>query len=831
MTTRIDLAGSWTLYQDGTKDQIPCAIPGDIYNALVAAQKLPDPYYGTNELKVQAPREENWVIERTIAVTKAQLGQAEAWLTFEQVDTIADVYVNGALVGKANNQFRRWQWNVKAQLKEGDNALRIVFHSARKVAAEEAKKTPYVIPSTGNNQVKSMNFVRKTQCHAGWDWGICLIVAGIYGRCDLSFVDDVRMDYVYTTQNHDKGTVSVSVTAEIHAVKAGAVPMSVAIGDHTISQTVKVVAGSNKISATMAIPKPKLWWPAGQGDQHLYGLKVTIGSATHTGRLGLRTIELINEADDRGISMTFRVNGNDLFCKGANWIPADAMPGRVDKAALDDLLESAVAANMNMLRIWGGGEFCPDYFYQRCDELGLLLWHDFMFACALYPSDKAFLSNVREEVLHNVKRLRDHTSIALWCGDNECIGALNWYPESKANRERYVINWSKLNSVLGDAAAEADPTRMFWPSSPCAGPGDFADGWHDDTKGDMHYWKVWHGGAGMESYFDVKPRFCSEFGYQSFSSPEIAKAFCPPEHRNITSPTFELHQKNPAGNTKINEMFARYFRMPVGFDHTLWLSQLQQALAIKLGVEFWRHQMPTCMGTLYWQLNDNWPVASWSSLEFGGKWKMLHHHARRFFQPVIATAFQTNDNVQVWAVNDQPHAVSATVTAAVRDLKGAVVKTKTYTVEVPANASVKIDEQPVAAWTTAVSETFLHLELSAEGKGKTWTHRNLHPFAAYKTMDLPTANVTTAVVKAGNDFTVTLSSDAVAMYAFANVEGIRGEFSDNSVLLLPGEQLTLTFHAKDQGITLEAVRAALSVWHLQQSYQDPSAVTFAAAAR
>lgn len=816
---QLDLSGPWTLVDAAGGPAIPFTVPGDTYSALVAAGRLPDPYHGRNELVVQEPRTKDWILERTIEVSATQLTACEVWLTIEELDTIAEVSVNGTVVGTADNQFRRWQWNVKGQLRAGTNTVRVLLKASAKAAAALAAKSPYVIPSTSNNQIPSFNFIRKTQCHAGWDWGICLVVAGIYGRCDLTFVDDVRLDYVYTAQTHRTDGVVVTVTVEAHAPVAGEIPVKVDLGGQVVERHQAVQAGANRFHIDVVVAKPRLWWPNGQGEQHLYDLSVSVGSATTRKRIGLRTIELVNEADDRGVSMTFRVNGRDIFCKGANWIPADAMPGRVDRAWLADLIDSSVDAHMNMLRVWGGGEFCPAAFYELCDEKGLLLWHDFMFACALYPADKAFLANVRQEILHNVKRLRDHASIALWCGDNECVGALNWYPESKANRERYVINWSKLNNVLAEAAAEADPTRTFWPSSPCAGPGDFSDGWHDDTKGDMHYWSVWHGGKGMEAYFAVKPRFCSEFGYQSFSSPEVAKAFCPSDHRNISSPTMELHQKNPAGNLKINEMFARYFRMPVGFDNTLWLSQLQQAMAIKLGVEFWRHQMPTCMGTIYWQLNDNWPVASWSSLEHGGKWKMLHHHARRFFQPVIVTAFQKEGQVQVWAVNDRPHAVSGEVVASVRGLDGKVRSTRTLPVQVPANSSVLLVEEPVATWTNSVDATFLVMDLKATGDGQTFTHRNQHCFTTWKHLDLPKANLKTEVISSDGGQAVKLTSDATAFYAWVNAEGIRGEFADNSLLLLPGESVTLPFRAK-QAVTADQLRAALSTWHLEQSYRE-----------
>jgi len=818
--TTLSLAGTWTLRDAAGGETIACPIPGDVYSALLAAQKIPDPYHGRNELVVQWPGEKDWVLERTVSVTAAQLARSEAWLTIEGLDTVAELSLNGVPFGSADNQFRRWQFEVRKHLKVGDNHLMVVLRSANQEAAKRAKRLPYAIPWTTNNTIPHLNLLRKTQCHGGWDWGISLMVSGIYQRIDLTFVDTVRLDYVYSVQRHEPGRCHVAVSTEVYSPSGGEVSLTVELDGKKVMRQVRVGAGANVLTTEMVVEQPKLWWPNGHGAQPLYDLTVTIGDQSKTRRIGLRTIELINQPDERGISMTFRINGRDIFCKGANWIPADAMPSRETEQRFGDLLDSAVAAHMNMIRVWGGGQFERDRFYEMCDEKGLMIWHDMMFSCALYPADREFLANVRAETLHQIKRLRDHASIALWCGDNECVGALGWYPESKAARERFVINWARLNQTLADAISEADPSRVFWPSSPCSGPGDFSDGWHDDTKGDMHYWDVWHGGKGMEAYFSIKPRFCSEFGYQSFSSPDVAKAFCPPDHWNITSPTMELHQKNPGGNTKINEMFARYFRMPVGFENTLWLSQVQQALAIKLGVEFWRHQMPTCMGTLYWQLNDNWPVASWSSIEYGGKWKQLHHHARRFFQSAIVTAFQTKDTVQIWAVNDQGQPCQATVSATVYDLEGKALETLTFTAAVPANSSVKLAEHPVARLAGDQRDRrFLVMDLKGSLGGQAIVHRNVHVFTEYKRYDLADPKITATVAEVAKTLTVTMKAAKPAFFCTLNADGIAGEFSDNSVVMLPGQDVTVTFSPKQAGVTAESLRQALSVMHLQKSYQ------------
>ncbi len=339
---------------------------------------------------------------------------------------------------------------------------------------------------------------------------------------------------------------------------------------------------------------------------------------------------------------------------GANWIPADAIPSRATPAVVRDLLESAKAANMNMLRIWGGGQYEPDWFYDLCDELGILIWHDFMFSCMSYPSNREFLDSVELEITQQVRRLSHHASIALWCGDNEVIGSLGWYPETKADPGRYLANYDRLNSLLHRIVEDEDPVRRFWPSSPSLGYLDFSDGWHSDTRGDLHYWDVWHSAKSFDAYRSVNPRFASEFGFQSFTSMNVIETFSEPQDRNPSSPVMENHQRNNGGNARIIETMTRYFRFPRDFEQMVFLSQIQQGLAIKTAIEYWRSTKPRCMGTLYWQINDIWPVASWSSLDYGGQWKLMHYMARRFYLPVnvVAVPDAGNTTITLKAIND-----------------------------------------------------------------------------------------------------------------------------------------------------------------------------------
>jgi beta-mannosidase len=816
---QLNLTGKWNLFQQGTTEAVPANVPGDNLSALVQAGRVPDPYQGRNELDLQWIGRVGWTYTRLFEVSDAMLAEKSVFLTAQSLDTFAAILINGKRVGKTENAFRRYRFEVKTALKPGENEIRIEFSAHEPTVERLAKKLPYPIPYT-TNPVQSMhrNLARKCQCHSGWDWGPCLMVSGIYGELSLCATSEGRIEHVMTTQAFKGRDCTVTVTAEVEAVSTGKREFSVRIGSATASKMVTLEKGLNVVTEKVIVKNARRWWPNGYGRQELYDFEVGICGDVVTKRLGLRELELVTQEDKRGLGMLIRVNGVDVFCKGANWIPTDAMPERQTRDVYDNLLSSAVAAHMNMLRVWGGGQYEKTDFYELCDEKGLLIWHDFMFACSLYPAHKEFLANVRAEAEYQVKRLRDHASVALWCGNNEDLGALGWYPESRANRDVYLVDYDRLNEgVLGNTVETADPTREFWPSSPCGGRGDYSDGWHDDTRGDMHYWSVWHEGASFDSYYEVQPRFCSEFGYQSFPSPEVIATYAEQDQWNLTSPVMEHHQRNRGGNSKIIEMFSRYFRMPEGFENFVYLSQVQQGVAIRTAVEYWRSLRPVCMGALYWQLNDNWPVCSWASVNYGGKWKILHYMAKRFFAPVMLTVFQRKygSPVEVWGVNDLLEAQDVEMTLRVIDFEGNELKKITKDVTIPRNSSKRIAEYKVNQLTDREDAAFVVIDL----KTSQGVIRNDLFFTEYKKCDLVPAKVK-HTIKAGTDqdtFIVTLEADAPAFFVTLDAVGVRGEFDDNAVTLLPGEKRTLTFTPGER-ITQASFAKALTVHHLRGTY-------------
>ncbi|MBR0057368.1 MAG: glycoside hydrolase family 2 protein, partial [Kiritimatiellae bacterium] len=717
-TCRLDLSGRWRL--EGTNEKgdalsCPAAVPGDVHSALLAAGLMPDPFWGCNERDVQWVGQREWEFRREFEVPEGFLAHSSVILRLEDCDTFATVFVNGAKAGETRDRFRRWDFDVRAALRPGRNEIRLVFDSAwrRGDALAAASPRPYPMSNAETAWFNNGAFIRKPACHRGWDWGLAQMTTGPCGAVALVASDGGRIDYVYSTQefNDDLSHCTLRVTAEFE--------------------------GGRRAESVINIDNPPLWWPAGQGEQKFFHYAVPIGDGVVKGRVGLRKLEI----DTDGGAVCFKVNNRPVFMKGANWIPCDAFDSRQTPGRYRDLLQAARDANMNMIRLWGGGQFEKDCFYDICDELGLLVWHDFMFSCAVYPAGDAFLADVRAETVHQVKRLRDHACIALWCGDNECIGAARgWYQDQIPDSERpsYIGECRRRFEVQAGAVAEADPTRRFWPSSPCAGEADFEhDAWHDDSRGDMHCWTVWAENAPFATYRTYRPRFCSEFGFQSFPSREVAETFChlPPAGLAPGAPApgedFEWHQKNIGGNQRIRATMARYFAPPRALDEEFFLSQVQQAIAIKTAVEAWRTLRPHCMGTLYWQLNDLWPVSSWSSVEYGGKWKHLHYHARRFYAPVAIVANPSPDGeaLVLTALNDTPEPIEADIRVRLLDFAGNQISEETLrrtgVSALQPGSATAIATRLLSAYGAedARKGRFLVLELSVRGESGA-CHRN-----------------------------------------------------------------------------------------------------------
>lgn len=782
----LDLGGVWQLCDAGGEYQVDMTLPGDGITALHLAGKIPDPYWGRNEYDLRWICGRDWVARRSFSVARTDLV-----LVVSMLDTVAEIAVNGVTVHRSDSMFRSWRIDLSAVLRVGVNEIAITFRSPEAEAAKRQAAQPYFVPFSANNTpIHNGNMLRKPSCDFGWDWNIALATFGVYGDLRLEPVVAARIADVIVAQDHAAGSVSLRVEAQIEGEAEGAA-VTVALGAVSTTATVR----KGRAVAELVIENPTLWWPAGQGAQVLHDLTVTMGDQTAHRRIGLRAAELVTEKDAAGLGFKFRLNGRDIFARGANWIPADALAGRITPEATRDLLQSAVDAHMNMIRVWGGGRYEPDWFYDLCDELGLMVWQDFMFSCHIYPATEAFLSDVAIEVSEQAKRLHHHASLVLWCGDNELIGALTWFPETRANRDLYLVGYDRLNRTIETALKAAVPGAVWWPSSPSPGPMDFGDAWHDDSKGDMHFWSVWHEGRDFDHYRDVSPRFCSEFGFQSYPSLDVIRKFADPADFNIAAPVMESHQKNAGGNARIAETMFRYFRFPVDFENFVYVSQVQQGLAIKTAVTHWRSLKPHCMGALIWQLNDTWPVCSWSSLDHGGGWKLLHHMTKVFFQPVLVSAVPVAGGIELRAVNDTAAPVTLTVGAVAVAMDGTTRPLNRVTVTVGPDAAVLA--QTVAADQIGPQEMLAFVWVDADG-----TRLGGDVFAPkpYKSYDLRPAGLTHDIKPQGDGYDITLTASALAL--FVSVEADQpGRFSHNAMTLFPGHPATLRFTPATLGPT------------------------------
>ncbi len=829
--------------------------PGDIHSTLIRNKCIPDPYYRLNELDVQWVGKTDWQAETEFTVSKSFLAGRQ-FIELEDADTFVRVFINGNEAGLCENFFRKWRFEITDFLHEGKNKLRLVFESSERHACEKAKTLSHPAPcSVYDIFSPHRNLVRKTQCNAGWDWGICLMVCGVYKPIKLVQTATGFLDYVQTTTEPDKNGKdwNVCVKAIYNSLKPVKTNFSFSVSDGSAggdgrvtdgrasqvlsekSVSVQLVPGENIIETTLTVKNPDVWWPAGCSpedekkiaenglplfkDNTIYTLTAKAAGSVIKQNLAFRKLEAVSEKDEHGRCLYFKVNGKPVYAKGSNWIPCYALPERQTPEKYDHLLSSLVAANQNCIRVWGGGLYEKDVFYDLCDRKGILIWHDCMFACSTYPADKEFLDNVRLEIRHQVRRLSHHPSIALWCGNNENLGAITWYEESRKNRDLYVVDYDRLNEgTVGDEVRKNDPSRLWWSSSPCSGDDDFADNWHSDGRGDMHYWSVWHEKKPFEAYYDITPRFVSEFGYQSLPSLSETRTFADEKTDfNITSPVFEFHQRSPGGNSIIFENFARYFRVPATFGDMLYLSQVQQALAIKTAVDYWRSLRPVCMGAIIWQLNDLWPVSSWASIEYSGKWKLLHYAAKQFFAPIGLSLYKKDGEVKCFVLNDTSRSITPSVTIKLVDFAGKVLKEeKIPTKTVSGESSVCCYSKKIEELGFAPNTFFIYAEISFGNIKSSETLFCTQP----KKCELEKPNVKFSVKKdKAGAFLITLTADKPVFYTSLDAGNIPGIFSRNMLTLIPGKPETVTFRlTKDRKLTEQSFGKKLTVTSLRDIY-------------
>ncbi|KAB8134174.1 glycoside hydrolase family 2 protein [Gracilibacillus oryzae] len=804
---------NWQFSQADEENWRQATVPGCVHTDLLAHNLIPDPFYAKNELDVQWVDKKDWEYTATFQLSKQDMEEDVLEIVFEGLDTYADVYINNEKVLTADNMFRRWNLDIQPYVHEGENALLIYFHSPILHDIDKPDQLGYNLPADndhsedgGTGEKKLSVFARKAPYHYGWDWGPRFVTSGVWKEVYIEAWSDVKIKDVYIKQNKvaaDLAELQAIVEVESQAEKDIDLVVSDQHGFRRVEQF-SIAKGIQTLEVPFSIAEPNLWWSNGLGDPYLYQFSIDIAEqdtvlSSKKVKTGLRSIRLVQEDDQYGKSFYFELNGVPVFMKGANHIPNDSFLTRLDKKNYQHEIATAAASNMNMLRVWGGGIYEYDEFYQLCDEHGILVWQDFMFACSMYPGDEPFLHSVRQEAIDNVKRLRNYASIALWCGNNEMDAAWSQYQEeagwgwkqryNMTQREEIWQAYDKIfHQILPDVLKEYDPLKDYWPSSPMQALSSDEEqhaGSNTVKKGDIHYWDVWHGQKPLEAYKEHVGRFMSEYGFQSFPEEKTVRTYAEEKDFELESPVMLHHQKNGAGNRLIKTYMDLYYKEPKDFAAFLHLSHILQANAIRMAVEAHRMNMPQCMGTLYWQMNDCWPVASWSSMDYYGRWKAVQYDMKDRFKQTVVIADQGNDQLTLYAVSDQLENQAAELIFQVFDFEGNLLDETRQNVEVQGNSSVVIYQEDVSAIAEGRSDVVLLASLKT---GDRVLDRVEHLLVKPKDVELENPRISVEYVEDA----IELTCQHFAMNVWLETEE-DGYFDQNNFSLLPGQKKRVLF--------------------------------------
>ncbi len=802
--TALSLDGAWKFRQVNTEKWMEGTVPGCVHTDLMAAGVIPDPFYGENEKSMQWLGEKDWEYVREFDVTEEMMEHTFVELVMEGIDTYADVYVNGNLLLCCDNMFRTWKVDVKPYIKPGRNVIRLKFSSIFKIDMPKYLSADFKLMAWPNNDQGDIwlsLYARKAGYNYGWDWGPRLITTGIWRSIRLRAWSeaDFQEAFVKTLKLPEgkRKYADMEAVCDIEAEKGMTGTLSLNVDGQKFEKEVTLEKGQNRIPLGFRMKNPELWWCNGAGNQKLYDFEFIFNAADvsihKTVKTGVRTVEVVREDDEWGKSMYVVLNGRPIFMKGANYIPADNFPARVSREDYEHVVRTAVESNMNMLRIWGGGIYENDAFYELCDRYGILIWHDMMFACGMFPADERYLESVAHEVEDNVTRLRNHPSIALWCGNNENeISYFGWGWQGRLTPEHDMIYQADLKKLFYETIPESlekvDGTRYYHPTSPVTGYNGIASNY-----GDVHFWSVWKGGW-IEEY--EKPwnigRFMSEYGFQSYPSLEAIEAVIPENQRFIGSNAMLAHQRakddetrDPHYGDNMMKMYmAKYFHVPDDFDDFIFMSQLMQAEAVRKAVEAHRRAKPYCMGTLYWQINDCWPVASWASMDYYGNWKPLQYYAKRLFEDVLVSAYEKDGMVSFKVVSDKTDALKGVLEIKALTLGGKVVSEKRIPVAVGADGCVDVLSLSKDELYAGCPENEVVVSMRLASGDELVAENVWYPVYpnAYSYPE-PEFTVTCSTVEGGVE--MVLRSDVLIRDLWFSAEG--AEFGDNAVTLVPGE--------------------------------------------
>jgi beta-mannosidase len=807
----------------------PAKVPGDVHLDLLHNGLIPEPFFRDNESQLQWIENASWEYRTLVTVTSNTLAHQHLEMVFEGLDAACTVYVNGQKLASPDNMFREWRIDVKPVLKAGKNEIRVVFPSPIKAAEQVAAQDPWR-PRT---HTEAKTYIRKAAYEYGWDWGPRFVTSGIWRPVYLETWDEARIENVFVEQRDLSAEVAhLDVRADIIASHAG--PTSIVLEYKQAGRAVRVRrefslnSGLNQIDLPVEIEHPNLWYPAGYGEQPIYQFDVQLSAGgqpvdSAVVKTGLRKVVLRRDQDKWGRSFEFDVNGIPVFAKGADVIPFDSFPSRVTTAQYRRVLQSAKDANMNMVRLWGGGYYESQEFYDLCDELGIMVWQDMMFGNDWQPGTYEFKQEIEREAEYQMRRLRNHPSVVLWSGNNETELLRDWNGRGQLPADVHEHIWqdylSEFSGILARTAAQTDPETPYWPSSPSADYEDLSDSY---LSGDNHDWSVWHGNSNFSEYEKHHWRFVSEYGFQSFPEMKTIETFTTPEDRtSIFTPVMLAHQKNASGNSIIHDYMLRYYGEPKDFASFLYASQVLQAESVKIGAEHFRRERPRTMGSIFWQLNDCWPVASWSSIDYAGRWKALQYYARRFYAPQLVSPHIENGALAIYVVSDEVQPKHGELRLQVMDFSGKIVMTLNQSVHIDPLSSKVYVRIPLAEIQDSdhaaldLSTIFGNVSLLVDGRE---VSTNLIYFAPTKQIRLPQAGIEVTLNGSSGGYELGLKSPVLARSVYVSFPTAAAELSDNYVDLLPGHQITIHV-ASDAG--LEELRRQVKVISMVDAFQSP----------
>ena len=795
-------------------------VPGTVLSVFLDNKAIEDPFYRRNEYVTRELFREDYEFCREFEVADSVLKEEHTELVCEGLDTLAEIYINGERLAQTDNMHRIWRIPLSGVLRAGRNTVRIVFRSPLKYIEEYQYSENREVQYVPCGCMKGNQILRKAHSMFGWDWGPQLIDAGIFRDIYLEAWSGARIEDVRLRQHHDPdGSVRLEVQAVLS--EADYIGMTVHLFDGKGREiiTAGMEQGGKTAAAELTVPEPKLWWPAGYGDQPLY--RVEIRCYDEEGRMteraektiGLRTLTVSRDSDEWGREFAFMINGVKIFAMGGNYIPEDCLYTRITEERQEYLVRSMVRANYNCVRVWGGGYYPSDQFYDLCDRYGLIVWQDLMFACNVYEVTDHFAKNCREEVRDNLKRLRHHACLGLICGNNEIESAWHHWGDFQKESAYLRADYIRLfEEILPRTVRETAPDVFYWPSSPSSG-GCFDDP-DNENNGDTHYWAVWHGQLPFTDFGNHYFRFCSEFGFQSFPCMKTIRSFTEKADRNIFSRVMESHQKNDSANGKMLYYLSENFRCPSTLEQTAYISQILQGMAVRCGVEHWRRNRGRCMGALYWQVNDNWPAPSWSSIDYFGRWKALHYMAKEFYARRAASLEINGGRIRLWAENESAENQDFRMRIFLKKMDYTVVAETATTGSVDAFSSVcgaEIDLEDCRAYRKLKQDCApdedpdeaLFIEGVVEYEDGT-VRRSVETLLPYKYLRLTPPVFRTEVSRKGTAYEISLEADAFAAFVELSVDDADVIFSENYFHMTGRGQKVIIL--KDEDISGTAVK-------------------------